>query len=147
MHTSKNCLEIIKYFEGFRSKAYKCPAGVWTIGYGHTKNVKPADTVTESEASELLLRDVLVCEDVVNRIVTKTLNQGQYDACIDFIFNLGAGNFKKSTLLKKINAGDFTGASKEFGKWIYAGGKKLTGLVRRRAAEELMFTLGNYNKG
>ena len=139
MHTSEKGLNLIKKYEGLRLKAYKCPAGVWTIGYGHAKGVKQNDIITEQQAVELLLRDVLDCEGVINRLVTKTLNQGQFDACISFIFNLGAGNFQRSTLLRKINQGDFVGASREFSRWIYSNGKILNGLKKRREEEKQLF--------
>ena len=139
MHISEKGLNLIKKFEGLRLKAYKCPAGKLTIGYGHTNNVRPDDVITEAQATELLIRDVLDVEGVINRLVTKTLNQGQFDACISFIFNLGAGNFQRSTLLRKINQGDFVGASREFSRWIYAGGKILNGLKKRREEEKQLF--------
>ena len=141
MRTSEKGLNLIKKYEGLRLKAYKCPAGVWTIGYGHTKGVKQNDTITEAQAVELLLRDVLDCEGVINRLVKKTLNQGQFDACISFIFNLGAGNFQRSTLLRKINQDDFAGASREFSRWIYSGGKILNGLKKRREEEKQLLTV------
>ena len=139
MKTSNKGIDLIKKFEGCKLKAYKCPAGKLTIGYGHTNNVRPDDVITEAQAVDLLLRDVLDCEGVINRLVTKTLNQGQFDACISFIFNLGAGNFQRSTLLRKINQGDFAGASREFSRWIYAGGKILNGLKKRREEEKQLF--------
>lgn len=139
MRTSHKGIDLIKRFEGLRLKAYKCPAGVWTIGYGHTNNVRPDDIITEQEALELLLIDLKQFEGAINQLVLKTLNQSQYDACISFVFNVGIGNFKKSTLLKKLNAGDFIGASNEFPKWVYAKKKKLAGLVRRRQAEKELF--------
>ena len=139
MYTSEKGLNLIKKYEGLRLKAYKCPAGKLTIGYGHTNNVRPDDVITEAQAVELLLRDVLDCEGVINRLVMKTLNQGQFDACISFIFNLGAGNFQRSTLLRKINQGDFAGASREFSRWIYSNGKILNGLKKRREEEKQLF--------
>ena len=143
MKTSGKGIELIKTFEGLRLKAYKCPAGVWTIGYGHTKNVKPSDRITQPQAVELLLTDLKQFEGVINRSVLKTLNQAQFDACVSFVFNVGAGNFQKSTLLKKLNKGDFVGASLEFPKWVYSNKKKLAGLVKRREAERKLF-ISNY---
>jgi len=139
MHVSEKGLNLIKQFEGLRLKAYKCPAGVWTIGYGHTNNVRPDDVITEAQATELLIRDVLDVEGVINRLVTKTLTQGQYDALCSFIFNVGSGNFMRSTLLRKLNQADYEGASNEFLKWVYANKKKLAGLVKRRQAEKDLF--------
>lgn len=139
MRTSEKGLNLIKKYEGLRLKAYKCPAGKLTIGYGHTNNVRPDDVITEAQASELLIRDVLDVEGAINRLVTKTLTQGQFDALCSFIFNLGAGAFQRSTLLRKINQGDFVGASREFSRWIYSGGKILNGLKKRREEEKQLF--------
>ena len=139
MHISDNGLNLIKRFEGFRKKAYKCPAGVWTIGYGHINKVRPDDIITEAEATELLIKDVFNCEGVINHFVKKTLNQGQYDALCSFIFNVGSGNFQRSTLLRKLNQADYEGAANEFPKWVYSKGKKLPGLVKRRTAERELF--------
>lgn len=139
MHISQKGLDLIKEFEGLRLKAYQCSAKKWTIGYGHTNNVRPDDEITELQALELLIRDVYDCEGAINRLVTKTLNQGQLDSLCSFIFNVGIGNFQKSTLLRLLNEGDFIGASKQFERWVYCKGKKLNGLVRRRKAEKQMF--------
>lgn len=139
MHISEKGLNLIKKYEGLRLKAYRCPAGKLSIGYGHTNNVRPDDVITEAQATELLIRDVLDVEGVINRLVTKTLTQGQFDALCSFIFNLGAGAFQRSTLLRKINQGDFVGASREFSRWIYAGGKILNGLKKRREEEKQLF--------
>lgn len=139
MKTSENGFNLIKKYEGLRLSAYKCPAGVWTIGYGHTNNVRPDDIITETQAAELFLRDVLDVEGAINRLVTKTLTQGQYDALVSFIFNLGSGRFAKSTLRRLINEGNFEGAAKQFGRWVYANEKKLPGLVKRREEERQLF--------
>lgn len=139
MHISDNGINLIKRFEGFRDKAYKCPAGVWTIGYGHTYGVKPTDIINKAEATELLIKDVFNCEGVINHFVKKTLNQGQYDALCSFIFNVGSGNFQRSSLLRKLNQADYEGAANEFQKWVYSKGKKLPGLVKRRTAERELF--------
>lgn len=139
MQTSQDGINLIKKYEGLRLKAYKCPAGVWTIGYGHTNNVRPNDVLTIEQAHQLLLIDLKLVECAIIRNVKKPLNQAQFDACVSFVFNVGAGNFQKSTLLKKINSGDYAGAANEFGKWVYANKKKMPGLVRRRAAEKALF--------
>ena len=139
MHTSEKGLNIIKKHEGLKTKAYKCPAGKWTIGYGHTNNVRPDDVITEAEATELLIKDVFNSEGVINRLVHKTLNQAQFDALVSFVFNVGVGNFQKSTLLRKINEGDFAGAAQQFSRWVYAKGRKLPGLVKRREEEKQLF--------
>lgn len=136
-------IELIKSFEGLRLKAYKCPAGVWTIGYGHTKGVKEGDVITEQEAEDMLKKDVVGFEINVRGAVIPNLNDHQYDALTSFAYNVGLGNFRKSTLLRLINSGitareDITN---QFMRWVYAGGKKLTGLVRRRTAEAELYFL------
>lgn len=141
--TQEKGLSIIKFYEGFKNKAYVCPAGVLTIGYGHTKGVTQGQTITQEQGEEFLKADLKDAERTVNNAVTADINQDQFDALVSFVFNLGAGNFTSSTLLKKINAGDFTGATAEFGKWINAGGKPLEGLKKRRQAESILFSTGN----
>lgn len=127
--------------EGLRLEAYLCPAGVWTIGYGHTKGAKPGMTITRQRAEALLKEDLLTAENTVNRLYLK-LNQNQFDALVSFVFNVGSGNFLRSTLLKKIqaNANDPAIAA-EFNKWNRGGGRVLPGLVKRRQQEaELYFS-------
>lgn len=128
-------IDMICFFEGFRAKAYKCPAGIWTIGYGHTKGVKSGDIITKEQGVKYLREDVAFAEKYVNNLgVCET--QGQFDALVDFVFNLGSSALKNSTLLKKIkNKASDSEICKQFRRWVYAGGKKLTGLVRRREAE------------
>lgn len=139
MKASAKLINVIKSFEGFRSKAYKCPAGVWTIGYGHTKGVKAGMMITEWKAEQLLREDLKTFEKSVNALgVCKT--QGQFDALVDFAYNCGTANLLSSTLLKKIKAG----ATQEeicyqFSRWNKAGGKVLPGLVKRRAWEAARF--------
>lgn len=127
--------KMIGQFEGIEFKAYRCPAGVLTIGIGHTKGVKKGDVITKEKAYELLEEDVKPIEDYLNSIkICKT--QGEFDALVDFIFNLGTGNFKSSTLYKYIKAGrSDREICSQFKRWVYAGGEKLNGLVRRREAE------------
>ena len=145
MKASQKCIELIKRFEGFRAKPYLCPAGVPTIGYGSTRDTdgKPITMqhppITEAQAVSLLMATLVTYEDAVNRYVKVPLNQNQFDALVDFAYNAGAKNLLTSTLLKKLNAGDYAGASKEFGKWVYGGTKKLNGLVKRREAERQLF--------
>lgn len=131
--------EIIKEFEGLRLEAYKCPADVWTIGYGHTRAVFPGDAITEKEADAFLSEDLEDAEDAVNAYVDVELNQNQFDALVSFVYNLGSGNFKSSTLLRKLNGGDYLGAANEFKRWNKAGGIVLNGLIRRRDAEANLF--------
>lgn len=139
MHTSQKGLDLIKSFEGLRLSAYKCPADVWTIGFGTTAGVKPGQTITKERAEELLREDVKRFEAQVLRLVKVPLTQGQHDALVSFVYNLGAGNLSNSTLLRLLNAGDYAGAAAQFDRWNKAGGKVLAGLVRRRAAERALF--------
>lgn len=142
MKLSEYGLDLIKRFEGLRLEAYQCSAGVWTIGYGHIADVRPKDSIDEMRANSFLLQDVAVSESAVGRFVTVDLSQHQFDALVSLTFNIGAGHFRSSTLLQKLNAEDYSGASKEFLRWVIAGGKLLPGLVRRRAAEKEIFMRG-----
>jgi len=139
MNISESGLSIIKHFEGLRLQAYQCSAGVWTIGYGHTLNVFPGDDITTEEAERMLRDDIRDAEYAVVQYVTVPLTQHQFDALVSFVFNLGSSNFRLSTLLRKLNAGDYTSAAAELLRWVNAGGKKLPGLVRRREAEKALF--------
>jgi len=139
MKTSKKGIELIKKYEGLKLKAYKCPAGVWTIGYGHTKNVKQGDVITEVQAEILLIYDLNDFENCIKKNVRIPLTQNQFDALVSFCFNVGCGNFLKSTLLKKLNEGKIAEAAKEFLKWNKAGGKELAGLTKRRQEEMELF--------
>jgi lysozyme len=139
---SANGLQLIRQFEGLSLKAYPDPASggdPWTLGYGHTLDVEPGDTCTLEEAEQWLLDDCADAEVAILRHVKVPLSQGQLDALISFVFNLGAGNFAKSTLLRKLNAGDYVGAWQEFPRWNKAAGKVMPGLSRRRAAEAKLF--------
>lgn len=141
MTTSNIGIELIQRHEGLRLQAYKCPADVWTIGYGHTRTAKQGLVITPLQAQELLKEDLLTAENAVNNLHLN-VNQVQYDALVSFVFNLGSGNFQRSTLLKKIkaNAND-PAISSEFAKWIRGGGRVLPGLVKRRREEaELYFS-------
>jgi len=139
MKTSKKGIELIKKYEGLKLKAYKCSAGVWTIGYGHTKNVKQGDVITEGQAEILLIYDLFDFENCIKKNVTIPLTQNQFDALVSLCFNIGCGNFLKSTLLKKLNEGKIAEAAKEFLKWNKADGKELAGLTKRRQEEMELF--------
>lgn len=143
MKTSINGIDLIKGFESFAAKQYICPAGLPTIGYGHVilRGEKFA-TLSESEANALLMRDLDSFERGVSLLVKKALTQNQFDALVSFAFNCGVAALKSSTLLKKLNAGDFLGAADEFLKWCKSGGKTLPGLVRRRKEERELFLKG-----
>jgi len=122
-------------FEGCKLAAYQDQKGVWTIGYGHTAGVKEGDTCMQSQAAQWLMQDIEIALDAVNRLVTTDLTQPEFNSLVDFCFNLGAGNFESSTLLKLLNAGNITGAAAEFDKWDHCGGQVVAGLLRRRQAE------------
>ena len=135
MRVSDICFSKIQEFEGLRLTAYKCPAGVWTIGFGHTKGVKMGQTITKAQAETLLRGDLLPCEEYV-RGLNLELTQGQFDALVDFCFNLGTAALQRSTLLQKIRTkADEQTIRGEFAKWVNAGGVRLQGLVKRRAWE------------
>lgn len=138
MQISDNCLNLVKQFEGFEAEAYKCPAGVWTIGYGHTLNVRPKDVITEAQASQLLKEELQSYAAKVAKIVPVT-NQNQFDALVSFAYNLGVNALGTSTLIKKHLAADYKGAQAEFARWNKAAGKVLQGLVKRRAAEAALY--------
>ena len=132
-------LDLIKHFEGCYLTAYLCPANVWTIGYGHTKTAKQGMVITQEEADRLLEQDVAWVKAAVIGAVKVPLTANQTSALYSFVFNVGAGAFRSSTLLRKLNAGDYTGAQGQFRRWNKAGGKVLRGLTRRRAAEAKLF--------
>lgn len=144
MKISNNGLNLIKQFEGLRLNAYDDGVGVWTIGYGTIKypngvRVKRGDKITQAQADQYIANDVATFERAVNMLVNVPLNQNQFDALVSFTYNLGATNLAASTLLKKLNSKDYKGAAAEFPKWNKAGGKVMTGLVRRRKAEMELF--------
>jgi len=145
MRASQKAIELITTFEGFSAKPYLCPAGVATIGYGSTRYTDGCavsmrdDSISYFEAEELLKETLSEYEDAINKYVTIAVNQKQFDALVSFTYNVGIGNFKKSTLLKKLNNSEINGASKEFLKWDKVNGKKLAGLTKRRNAERELF--------
>ena len=135
MKSSELLINKIIEFEGCKLQSYKCPAGVWTIGVGHTKGVKQGQTITKAQAMTLLKGDLLPCENYVNNLgVCKT--QGQFDAMVDFAFNLGTAALGRSTLLKYIRAKKPEQyIREEFAKWVNSKGMRLKGLVIRRQWE------------
>ena len=136
---SQRGIDLIKQFEGLRLEAYLCPAGVWTIGYGSTRDVKKGDKITAAEAGEMMAADLLPFERDVSRLVKVPLDQCQFDALVCFAYNVGGGALASSTLLKLLNAGDYAGAAGQFARWNKANGKQLAGLTRRREAERALF--------
>jgi lysozyme len=139
---SEKGLALTQQFEGLRLTAYQDSVGVWTIGYGHTgADVHSGLTITQEQASAFLLQDVASAVATVNRLVTVALTQNQFDALVDFVFNAGSGSFAGSTLLRELNASKIEAAAAQFSRWVYAGGKELPGLVKRRNAEADLFRL------
>ena len=139
VETSENGIELIKDFEGRRLVAYQDSVGVWTIGYGHTKDVWEDRLIIKSTADRLLAEDLAEFEEYVNTLVKVPLTQNQFDALVSWTFNLGPTNLTESTLLKKLNARDYDAAPDEIRRWNKAGGEVLEGLVRRREAEAALF--------
>ena len=141
MKTSPKGIALIKEFEGLRLKAYKCPGGVWTIGYGHTAGVKPGMLISKAQAEEYLKADLIAFERYLNGLGL-ALNQNQFDALVSFIYNVGTGNFSNSTLLRKVRANPQENSiMDEFLRWVYSKGRVLPGLQRRRlAAMKLYFS-------
>ena len=139
MEYSKSGIQLTERFEGVRLTAYQDQVGRWTLGYGHTSGVQAGQTCTPEQAEEWLQSDTAWAVGVVNRLVRVPLSQGEFDALVDFVFNLGSGNFQHSHLLELVNQGDFTSAALEFAKWGHAGGQVVAGLLRRRIAEQQEF--------
>jgi lysozyme len=137
--TSPAGIKAIEGYEGCRLTAYQDSVGVWTIGVGHTIGVVPGMTITQEEADDLLAEDLANAEAAVNSLVKVPLSQPQFDALASLVFNIGPGAFRSSTLLRKLNAGDYEGAAAEFPRWCRAGDQILPGLEKRRAAEAAMF--------
>ena len=137
--TSEEGIALIKKFEGCELEAYQCSANVWTIGYGHTRDISEGDSCTQAEADEMLVDDLQEFEGYVNELVDAELTQSQFDALVAWTYNLGPGALKESTLLRKLNEGDYKDAPYQIKRWNRAGGKVLDGLVRRREAEALLF--------
>ena len=139
MKTSPKGIALIKEFEGQRLKAYKCPGGVWTIGYGHTAGVKPGMVISEVQAEEYLKADLIAFERYLNGLGL-ALNQNQFDALVSFIYNVGTGNFSSSTLLRKVRANPQDNSiMDEFLRWVYSKGRVLPGLQRRRLDEMKLY--------
>lgn len=144
MSVSNKGVDLICEFEGKRLVAYDDGVGVWTIGFGTIKypsgnRVKKGDTCTLEQAKEYMRHDLIEFEHAVNSSVKAPLNQNQFDALVSLAYNIGSSAFKSSTLVKKLNAGDYQGAADQFNVWINAGGKRMQGLVNRRDREKLLF--------
>ncbi|MDL4454988.1 lysozyme [Klebsiella michiganensis] len=148
---SENGLALIKSFEGCRLSSYQDRAGIWTIGYGHTNNVRAGQTISELTAMTLLQADIMICEELLHKIVELPVTQGQFDALVSFLFNVGPGkpgvksglrylkSGSPSTLLALLNDGRYLEAADQFPLWVYVGIERVPGLVRRRAEEQQLF--------
>ena len=139
MKISAEGIALIKKFEGCELVAYQCSAKVWTIGYGHTKDVNEGDTWSQSHAEHMLEVELHEYESYINEYVTAPLSQNQFDALVSWVYNLGPANLKASTLLKVVNAEDYAGVPAQIKRWNKAGGEILDGLIRRREAEARLF--------
>jgi lysozyme len=140
LNYTRNGLSLTEQFEGCSLTAYKDQVGVWTIGYGHTgPDVTSGLTITQDQAQALLAQDVGNAAACVNKVVAIELTQDEFDALVDFVFNLGTQAFSGSTLLRELNIGDITAAAAQFDQWDHAGGVVVAGLLRRRQAEATLF--------
>jgi lysozyme len=145
MRVTEEGLALIRRFEGFRAKAYRDPIGVWTIGYGHTSAAGPPRvhkglTISRREAEEILARDVEAFAEGVATSLRIVLNEAQFSALVSFAYNVGLGNFRRSSVLTMANRGDFAAVARRLALWTRAGGRILPGLVKRRAAEGQLFS-------
>lgn len=140
MRTTAKGLALIKEFEGLRLEAYLCPAGVWTIGWGHTKGVKRGDRIDISTAEKYLREDIEEAERGIEKLVKVKLNDNQFSALVSFVFNFGETKFRSSTLLRVINTDPYSpDVAVQFRRWVYADGKISQGLIRRREAEVKLY--------
>ena len=139
MNISNKGIELIKQFEGCRLKAYQDSVGVWTIGYGHTEGVSEGMEISQHQADIMLSSDLVKYAKYINEYVTTVLNQNQFDALTSWVYNLGPGNLRSSTMLKVLNEGSYNDVPYQIKRWNKAGGQVLKGLVRRREAEAELF--------
>ena len=146
MNISEEGLCLIKKFEGCEMRAYLDAVNVPTIAYGRTKNVKLGDTCTQKQAEDWLTEEIKEYQDYIKDLVKVPLDQSQFDALCSWVYNLGPSNLKSSTLLKKLNAGEYKDVPEQIKRWNKAGGKVLEGLVRRRNAEALLFERKEWGK-
>jgi lysozyme len=142
-HITQDGINLIKRFEGFSSTVYFCPAGYPTIGYGHVvkKGEDFSAGITQDEAEELLRIDAQIAERAVLRLITVPLTDGQFDALVSFTYNLGSGALQRSTLRRVINRQSHSKVPNQLMRWVWAGGRKLRGLIRRREAEGIVYSL------
>lgn len=142
-HVTEEGLNLIKRFEGFSPNIYICPAGYPTVGYGHVLLAHEQDQfaagITPAQATQLLRKDAAIAERAVLRLISLPLTDGQFDALVSFTFNLGAGALQRSTLRRKVNRGEHEDVPAELMKWVWAAGKRMPGLVRRRQIDALHY--------
>lgn len=148
MKLNKAGLNLIKKYEGFRSHAYRDAVGVWTIGYGHTSmagspRVLPGLEISRQQGENILARDVEKFARQIRPLISVVLNDNQFSALVSFAYNVGVGGFRKSSVLRRVNAGRFDTVPNRLSLWVKAGGRTLKGLVRRRAAEGELFLSGH----
>jgi len=144
MKISEKGIELLKHFESYEMKAYTCPAGVWTIGFGFTRvnsiKVKNGDIMTLEEADKELIKQLRIYENVVKKaIMIKKINQNQYDALVSLCYNIGGSSFRRSDIVKLVNSRNFIGACRIFNLWSSAAKKRSKGLLRRRISERNLF--------
>lgn len=137
-------LALIKQWEGLEIRAYTCPAGVWTIGYGHTRTAKEGMVITEQEAERLLRQDLSLFEAEVSRAVNAELSDNQFAALVSWAFNVGASAMRRSTLIRKLNQGDYVSVPSELARWNKVGNRVEPGLSNRRAAEAGLWVRGDF---
>lgn len=140
-HVTQDGLDLVKHHEGFSPKVYICPAGYPTIGYGHLilSYEDFSKGITKSQAEDLLRHDIRIAERAVLRFITVPLTDGQFNALVSFTFNLGGGALQRSTLRRVVNRGDHDGVPQQFMRWVWADGRKLKGLIRRRRDEAALY--------
>lgn len=138
---SQQCIDLVKQCEGCKLISYQDSVGVWTIGYGHTYGVTPGQVISQQEAEDFLAEELVSFCNSVLSLVRIDLKQNQLDALVSFIYNVGVGNFRNSTMLALINGNNIEAASKQFPRWNKAGGKVLAGLTKRRMLEKALFDL------
>jgi lysozyme len=142
-HVTEQGMALVKRFEGFSATVYICPAGFPTIGYGHLlrdgERLILDDGISLAEAEQLLRNDLRTAEQAVLRLINVPLTDGQFGALVSFTYNLGSGALQSSTLRRKLNRREYVSVPKELRRWVWAGGRKMAGLVRRRAAEANLF--------
>lgn len=147
MQISTEHLNSLKQWEGLRLKSYQDQGGIWTIGYGHTENVKEGQSITQEEADSLLKKDLEKFEAIVTETILVELTQAQFAALVSFVFNVGEEAFKKSSLVKKLNQGNYESVPGELSRWVYCSGVRNLGLVNRRAAESGLWAKGSFVAG